>query len=230
MGEGTGSQDCHRCGASLPSPDMFCPTCGAPQLRYEPSVDAADGNTEAKGHARGEISWKQAIAAAVTFAVPVGLLSSSLVPLLSAGCCLWVIGGAIAAVALYQRRSASTVLSRHVGSRIGLIIGLFAAAVAAASDAVSMIFERYVMRGGESMEKAYQTSMEQASAMAAQISNHSPAQAQEMLRFALSPDGRAASALLSALMMSVGITVFSMIGGSLGSRIFSGRNTALRNS
>jgi hypothetical protein len=208
---------------------MFCPHCGAPQLRYEPSEDAVNGNPETAGSGPGEIRWKQAIVAAITFAVPVGLLSSSVIPILSAGCCLWVLGGAIAAVALYQRRSASTMLSRHVGSRIGLIIGILAATVAAGFNAASMLFERYVMHGGEAMEKAYQTSMEQGSALTAQISSFSPAQAQEALHFWLSPDGRAAVTLLAALMTSIGITVFSMIGGSLGARIFSGRNPSLRN-
>jgi len=222
-------QDCHRCASPLATPETFCPTCGAPQLRYETDSEAANGNPQNSSDAPREVRWKQAIGAAITFAVPVGLLSSSVVPVLSAGCCLWVLGGAIAAVALYQRRSATPILSRHVGSRIGMIIGLLAAAVATAFNAGSMLFERHVLHAGEAMDKAYQASMEQGSVMAAQLSNLSPAQSQEAIHFWLTPDGRAVLTLLTALMTSIGITVFSTIGGALGSRIFSGRNPALRN-
>ncbi len=53
----------------------------------------------------------------------------------------------------------------------------------------------------------------------------SPVESHEAIQFLLSPDGRAASALLTAVMTSAGITVFSMIGGALGTRIFSGRDS-----
>jgi hypothetical protein len=79
------------------------------------------------------------------------------------------------------------------------------------------------------MDKVYQTSMEQGSLMAAQMTNISAAQSQEAMHFWLTPDGHAVVTLLTALMTSIGITVFSTIGGALGSRIFSGRNPALRN-
>jgi hypothetical protein len=222
-------QDCHRCASPLATPETFCPTCGAPQLRYEIDSETANGNPQTTLDAVREVRWKQAIGAAVTFAVPVGVLCSPVVPILSAGCCLWVLGGAIAAVALYQRRSGSSVLSRQVGSRIGLIIGVLAATVAAAFNAGSLLVQRYLFHAGEAMDKTYQASMEQGSVMAAQLSNLSAAQSQEAIRFWLTPDGRAVLTLLTALLTSIGITVFSAIGGALGSRIFSGRNPALRN-
>jgi hypothetical protein len=211
-------------------PDNFCPNCGAPQLLYE--VDADNPNLAASPamSATRDIQWKTAIGAAVTFAVPVGLLCSSAVPLLSSGCCLWVVGGAVAAVGLYQRRAASALLTRRVGVRIGTIIGVMAAVVASAFNAGAAVFQRYALHGGDAMEKAFQTSMEQGSAIASQFISSSPAQAKEALDFWISPDGRAAATLLTALLTSAGITVFSMIGGALGTRIFSGRNASLRNS
>jgi hypothetical protein len=113
--------------------------------------------------------------------------------------------------------------------RIGAIIGLMAAAVAAAFNAAAMVVERYVLHGGDAMEKTYQATMEQVSAATMQISSGSPAEMRDAMRFLLSPDGQAASALLTALLSSIGIAVFSMIGGALGTRIFSGRNPSLRN-
>jgi len=221
-------KDCHRCGSPLASPEIFCPNCGAPQLLYEAGGEGSDGATETGVAATRDIQWTQAVGAAVTLAVPVGLLCSPVVPILSGACCLWVVGGAVLAVGLYQRRSAARVLARPIGVRIGTMIGLMAAAVAAAFNAAAMVFERYVLHGGDGIDKAYQATMEQVSAATMQVSSGSPAEVRDAMRFLLSPDGRAASALLTALMSAVGITVFSMIGGALGTRIFSGRNPSPR--
>jgi hypothetical protein len=224
------AKDCHRCGAPLASPETFCPNCGAPQLLYEAGGEGSDGAAEPGVPVLRDIQWSQAVGAAITFAVPVGLLCSPVVPILSSACCLWVIGGAVAAVGLYQRRSATRILARPVGVRIGTMIGMMAAAVAAAFNAAAMVLERYVLHGGDAIDKAYQATMEQVSVATMQVSSGSPAEVRDAMQFLLSPDGRAASALLTALMSSVGITVFSMIGGALGTRIFSGRNPSLRNS
>jgi hypothetical protein len=223
-------KECHRCGSPLVTPEMFCPTCGSPQLLYEAGAEVADGTGDTGTHALRDIQWKAAVGAAVTFAVPVGVLCSPVVPILSGGCCLWVVGGSIAAVGLYQRRAAVRTLARPVGIRIGTIIGVMAAAVACAFNAGALVFARYVLHGGDAMDKAYQTTMEQVSALTAQFSGGPPAESREAIQFLMSPDGRAASAILAALMTSAGITVFSMIGGALGTRIFSGRNPSPENS
>jgi hypothetical protein len=216
--------DCHRCGSPLASPEMFCPNCGAPQLLYDAENGTGEDSNNPVSAPLRDIHWKSAIGAAVTFAVPVGVLCSPVVPILSGGCCLWVIGGAIAAVGLYQRRAAVRSLARAVGIRIGTVIGLMAATVACAFNAGALVFVRYALHGGATMEKAYQATMDQVSALTAQFSGGTPAESHEALQFLLSPDGRAASALLTALMTAAGITVFSMIGGALGTRIFSGRD------
>ena len=209
---------------------MFCPNCGAPQLLYDAESGALDESGVAAAPGARDIHWKAAIGAAVTFAVPVGVLCSPVVPILSGGCCLWVVGGAIAAVGLYQRRAAVRRLARPVGIRIGTIIGLMAATVACAFNAGALVFVRYALHGGDAMEKGYQATMDQVSAMMAQFSAGTPVESHETTQFLLSPDGRAASALMTALMTSAGITVFSMIGGALGTRIFSGRDPAPENS
>jgi hypothetical protein len=222
--------DCHRCGSPLASPEMFCSNCGAPQLLYDAEGGAGEGTSLASAPAVRDIHWKAAIGAAVTFAVPVGVLCSPVVPILSGGCCLWVVGGAIAAVGLYQRRAAVRTLARPVGIRIGTIIGLMAAVVACAFNSGALVFVRYALHGGEAMERAYRATMDQVSTLTAQFSGGNPVESHEALQFLVSPDGRAASALLTALMTSAGITVFSMIGGALGTRIFSGRDPSPENS
>ncbi len=152
--------DCHRCGSQLASPEMFCPNCGAPQLLYDAGAETEDGSSDLGSPTLRNIQWKPAVGAAITFAVPVGLLCSQVVPVLSGGCCLWVVGGAVAAVGLYQRRAATSILPRPVGIRIGTIIGIMAATVACAFNAGAAVFERYVLHGGDAMDKAYQATTE----------------------------------------------------------------------
>jgi hypothetical protein len=220
-------RECHRCGAALASPEAFCSSCGAPQLRYEVDADAVNGAPDPNTAIPRDIRWKQAIGSAVTFAVPVGVLCSLFVPLY--GGWLWVIAGSIGAVGLYQRRSGTRVLGRGVGVRIGSIIGILAAAVAAAFSAGSMVIARYVLHGGDAIDKMFQASLKEGSDFAARLMQASPEQAALAVRFWSSPEGRAAATLVTVAISSIGITVLSMIGGALGSRIFSGRNSSLPN-
>jgi len=226
--------DCHRCGSPLNfppgAPAAFCPHCGLPQFLYDSGSDAVARSTDVPPPPPRKIDWKHALGAATTFAVPVGFMCSSVVPALASGCCLWVLAGSVAAVGLYKRRSAFRILPPSVAMRIGTVHGLMASAIAAAINAATLVFSRYALHAGDLIEKTFQSSMEQGSAMASQMVSSSPEQTKEMLQFWLSPDGRAAATLLTAVMFSVGITVFSMIGGALGARIFAGPNAAMRNS
>lgn len=227
-------KDCHRCGSPLNfppgSPAAFCQHCGSPQFLYDSGGDAGAPSTEVAPPPPRRIDWKHAIGAAAIFAAPVGILCSSILPAVASGCCLWVLAGAVAAIGLYKRRSACRVLAPSAAMRIGAVLGLMAAAVAAAVNAGAAVFGRYALHGGDAMEKLFASSMQQGSAMASQMMATSPDETREMLRFWLSPDGRAAATLLTAAMFSVGITVFSMIGGALGARIFSGQSASMRNS
>ena len=72
---------------------------------------------------------------------------------------------------------------------------------------------------------------EQATQATAQLFPQLPQQASQMsLHFWLSPDGRAAGELLNAIVFSVGMLVFSTIGGALGARIFTTRTGAFKSS
>ena len=176
-----------------------------------------------------DASWRDAILAALTFAVPVGILSSGLLPFASGGLCLWVIGGAIAAVNLYRRRSTASLLDTRVGLRIGLVLGLTAGLLSSTLDGLIMVAERYVLHKGEVPDKEVQSMIELFMAPYAQ----NP-QAQSQLRdiFAAlnTGDGKAALVLFVAVSSSLGILAFSSIGGALGAKIFSIRKMGVRNS
>src|SRR5271170_5576350 len=139
---------CHRCGAALNSSDeLFCPHCGAPQLRYEPSdepgISAASRPQTIFGGNLDVVSWKAAVVSALLVAIPVGLLSS----ILDFGS-LWVIGGGIATVSLYRRRVGIPPTSR-MGWRIGGLLGVLAAFISTAIYSLKLLVQRYKLHSSE---------------------------------------------------------------------------------
>lgn len=216
---------------------MFCPSCGSPQLRLEPNgemeglASSRDSSAEAM-EARGT-SWKHAISAAAMVGLPMGLLSSSVLPL-ATGSFLWLVGGAMAAVALYQRRSKNSLLNLRTGLRIGMVAGIVAAFFATACNAGLLLFQRHALH----MSKAIDESMDgNIKAMVAQMGGRmvqstpeAQAQVQAYFRFLLSPDGKAFLGLTSAATAAAGMIMFAALGGALGARILAARRRPLSNS
>src|SRR6201994_1268174 len=119
---------CHRCGATIGASELFCSACGSPQLRFSQQAESEGSwsGRSSSAPARTEgISWKDAILSALLVAVPTGLLTA--ISVLSWGCCLWVVGGAVLAVSVYHRRAPAFMLETRSGVRIGAIAGLIAA-------------------------------------------------------------------------------------------------------
>lgn len=219
---------CHRCGTGLESEDTFCPNCGAPQLRFEPNEETASYAASLRQgygvHRPNSIRWRKAIGAAITFSVPMGLMSSNLLPLTSLGCCLWIIGGAMATVALYRRRANVAAISTKAGVRIGFVAGLMAALATTAFSALAVAMERFVFHRGNVIDSTFQAQLEQLVHMAQ--SNPDPqGQMQEFIRFLATPDGRAAWILAGTGTLGAGIIVFSTLGGALGARFFGSRSS-----
>ena len=221
---------CHRCGATLSASELFCPTCGSPQLKFAqqdeletgPAGDRAPGRTP---RVQG-ISWKDAILAALVVAIPAGLLSA--VSVLAWGCCIWVVGGAMLAIVLYHRRAPGFLLETRSGVRIGAVAGLIAAYSSVSATAAWRMFARYVLHQGVAIDQFYDEVIRQSTAL---VQSNPDAQAQwnSYVHFLMSPDGRAAYTLMNAASSSVGIIVFSAIGGALGVRLLTPRKPTLRN-
>jgi hypothetical protein len=215
---------CHRCGSTLSASELFCPTCGAPQLKVTQQEDGEIGYSGGRSpvtlaRAQG-ISWKDAILAALLVAVPAGLLSA--VSVLSWGCCLWVVGGAVMAIAVYHRRAPTFLLETRSGVRIGAVAGLIAAYSYAIATAVWRVFARYVLHQGYAIDQFYDSVIQQSTALV-QANPDAQAQWRTYVHFLMSPDGRAAYTLMNAATTSVGIVLFSAIGGALGVRLLAPR-------
>ena len=221
---------CHRCGTTLSASELFCPNCGSPQLKFAQQEEGenafAGGRPSGKlGRAQG-ISWKDAILAALLVAVPAGLLSA--VSVLSWGCCLWVVGGAVLAIVVYHRRAPTFLLETRSGIRIGAVAGLIAAYSSVIATAVWRVFARYVLHQGYAIDQFYDSVIRQ-SAVLMQANPDAQAQWRSYLQFLLSPDGRAAYTLMNEATTSVGIILFSAIGGALGVRLLTPRKPTLGN-
>jgi hypothetical protein len=222
---------CHRCGAPLNASELFCPDCGSPQLKFAHQEEGEAGypGTRPPGpplRAQG-ISWKDAILAALFVAVPAGLLTA--ISVLSWGCCLWVVGGAVLAILVYHRRAPAFLLETRSGVRIGAVTGLIAAYSSVIATAVWRVFARYVLHQGYAIDQFYDSVIKQSTALV-QASPDAQAQWQTYVHFLMSPDGRAAYTLMNAATTSTGIILFSALGGALGVRLLSARKTTLGNS
>lgn len=209
---------------------MFCPNCGSPQLKFaqQEEGEAVYGGVRPPGappRAQG-ISWRDAILAALLVAVPAGLLSA--VSVLSWGCCLWVVGGAVLVIVLYHRRAPGFLLETRSGVRIGAVAGLIAAYSSVIATAVGRIFARYVLHQGYAIDQFYNAVIQQSTALV-KTNPDAEAQWRAYVHFLMSPDGRAAYTLINAATTSVGIILFSAIGGALGVRLLAPRKTPLGN-
>jgi hypothetical protein len=224
---------CQRCHETLREADRYCPVCGLPQLVYIASEslsvslndEAAAPGGEMLGLGDG-IAWRPALQAAVLLAIPAGVLSSSLSPILAL---VWVMGAAAWAVGLYAKRVRQGRLSMKSGARIGLVTGLFAAWLSFGVNGVALWVTRFLRHQGGQIDAewvgAVQQSVERNQQIVAQA-GMSAAQASEMLQVTqwfkalmLSPEGRAGFALVGLLALAAILLVVATIGGAVGARL-----------
>ncbi len=214
---------CPRCQTVIPPQARFCPECGSPQLTVEtiePETDTPSGSVDSSFQG-SEIAWPTAIETAALLSFPAGLLSS----LLSFSS-LWVIAGGVWTVTIYRRRTAIRALGPGIritpglGSRIGVVFGVFAAVVATAIDAVTLLLTRYGLhRGGEidsRLHQAMQAGIDRVLASNPEAAHQIP----WFFQFWLSSDGQAALVLTSAVLSAASMLGFSALGGALGARYF----------
>jgi hypothetical protein len=226
---------CHRCGANLETSDIFCPDCGSPQIRFDALTEEAPLGVQARQlQSRGQgIFWKAAIQASLWVGVPAGILSA--VTVLSRGCCLWVTGGAMVAILLYHQRAPDSHIGPKQGLRIGAVAGIIAAYSAVAATAISRVIERFVLHRGSEIDHFYDAILKQLydsmlhqSMTLMQSNPEAQAQWHNYAHFLLTPDGRAAFTLMNSVTSSIGIVIFSAIGGVLGVKLFAQGKGRLR--
>lgn len=206
--------------------ELFCPHCGAPQLRVEESeaIQAGQDGTlqQSLNRAADIMRWRSAITTALYVAAPVAVIAA----LTSVGAFVVFLGGFIT-VYLYHRRTAAPTDGR-IGWRIGGLTGVIAAIFWLAVEAFFMLFQRYAMHQGPAIDSTFQNSIKSAIATMNQENPNFQHQVPWFVHFWLSPAGIATLYLTGISIFALSMVFFSALGGALGGS--SRRNRSSQNS
>jgi hypothetical protein len=164
------------------------------------------------------VDWKPAIRAAVTLAVPAGLLCSMLSPVSIFGLFLMAMAAAWTVV-LYVRSQRPAWITVGAGARIGLVTGLMGSWIAAATTGVTLFVMRFLLHQGRFFDDFWndfvnQQLVQQWTSMGVDTSTIAMTRA-----WLMAPEGRAGAMLSAVLFLSVGLLFFAVGGGALGARL-----------
>jgi hypothetical protein len=223
---------CYKCQTAIDETLPFCPHCGAPQIRVaSPDDDAASSPTSPDSGRTlvtpsswapggpgylpqpGAIQWDLAWKGALLAGLAASLLTA--LPLLSFGCCLWLLGSGALAVWLYQRRVPGALVTPGMGMRIGAVSGV-------AGFVVTTIWS--VLRFATDSQE-FRTALQQQ--MDKSIAANPDPRAQEIMRQFMSnlntPQGLATFFVLLLAIMGVVFILSGAAGGALGASLFARR-------
>lgn len=243
---------CHRCHGELPlsAPGtqgnesveeraLYCPHCGAPQLRLpdymrqetDVSVDD-DSTTVSTGrtpppHPRG-VEWRAALtsAAIVSLVAAVLVVVGLKVPFASFLSTVWVIGAAVVAMTIYARRSPTAWMDGRIGLRVGLATGVMMLGAIAVALAITGVVMRF---GLHRMGDFDANVSQQMSVMQQQLGERMADQQQpagfraHMLGFLGSPEVRGGLAIFYLATFDALILVFAAGGGAFAGMMRSAR-------
>jgi RNA polymerase subunit RPABC4/transcription elongation factor Spt4 len=218
---------CNRCHQSVPADSCFCPNCGLPQLVYTSEETSAATTAERWTGAvqdAATVEWRPALRLAMLLAVPAGLLSCGQSPLWPLSL-LWMAAAAAWTVTLYARRQRPGWITVGAGARIGMVTGLIAGWLTFALSSTTLYALRYAFRQGKEMDDAYSAGV---TLMSQWLQSFSPdpqttADLKNRLAWSLTPEGRAGSALSSAIMAQAAFVLCAAAGGAIGARLIARR-------
>jgi len=221
---------CNRCHQSVPVDSCYCPACGLPQLVYsaegEGGVPPGSERWPEPVRDAGSIDWKPGLRAALTLAVPAGLLSSGISPLSALGI-FWMAGAAAAAVVLYMRSQRPAWITIGAGARIGLVTGLIAGWVAFGVSGIWLFVQRVVLHQAGQIDSVYtaflvafeQKAHESMASMTASDAAQLQATLAQIQAWLTSPEGHAAIWAISIAFNCAFLVLFAVGGGALGARM-----------
>jgi hypothetical protein len=216
-----------RCREDLPpGRTMFCPACGAPQLRVsEDEIEAAAAALAGLNAPRSPdvrlIQWPAAVSVSLICGVAAGVLCSMLVGGLQFLLVLWAAGGAIAGVTLYSRRFPRAWIGGGVGARIGLLCGLFSASVSTLLSSLVLVAQRFLFGQGQQIDTALDGMVKQLAAVSAQVTPQG--QPNPYLALVNGPEGHAVLLITTMIGTFFFTMFFSLIGGAAGGHYFAVR-------
>jgi hypothetical protein len=162
--------------------------------------------------------------AAISLAVPAGLLSSGISPLSALGI-FWMAGAATWAVVLYMRNRQPAWITVGAGARIGLVTGLMAAWLAFGVSGAGLFATRVVMHQGPQIDSTWRDFVEKNQQMSQQLLSKMGASNDEIQasmmpqhNLMLSPEGHAGFQTAGLAWNCFLLVLFSIAGGALGAR------------
>ena len=175
------TERCHRCDAELPrvvsdagyrEPEalLFCPHCGAPQIRLPEQVQVRPLTLDAESSTGRlpppnprAVDWPVALQVAALVALGGAVLAgigavSAAASLLGA---VWVMACGVTAIALYTRRRPRAWMDRKTGQRIGFVTGLLTVCALAVAGAGEGVTKRFVLKNMAGADHEYTQQMQQ---------------------------------------------------------------------
>jgi hypothetical protein len=147
----------------------------------------------------------------------VGAAVLTAIPVVSLGCCLWMLGAGALSVSFYQKRVPDTVITPGMGMKLGALAGVFAFVVNAMLSTISFLGLRASGGFRHAMEEQMQKQM---------ASNPDP-KVQEMMQrmfgWMNTPQGAATLIVFFLLIMAAVFVIFTGAGGALGASMFGRR-------
>jgi hypothetical protein len=211
---------CSRCRQTVEPGACYCPTCGLPQLVYNPEPALGSEEPTLWNDAvrdAGSIAWRPALLCSLKLAVPAGILSALLAPAGMLGLMVMGVAG-LWAVSLYTRSQQPPWITIGAGARVGFVTGLVGCWTSMATAAVALFAMRFWMHQGAIFDNFWQSVVgdqltQQWSGMG--MDAQAIAQGKSWL---LSPEGRAAWVLCAMGCFAVLLLMFAVAGGALGAR------------
>jgi hypothetical protein len=218
---------CYKCQTSIDESLPFCPHCGAPQIRVAMPEDDAPASPNAvtpnvspatwgaapppyQPHAiQWDVAWKGAF---LTGAIA-GILTAA--PIVSVGCCLWLLGAGALAVSLYQRRIPGAFVTPGMGMRLGALSGM------CGFFAFAICYTFAFVRDSGEFRRVFIESIQRSSA------SNPDARVQEMVAQLVNnlnnPEVLATYFVFMLVIMAIVFVVFTAAGGALGASMFARR-------
>jgi hypothetical protein len=230
-------ETCQRCHETLNGEDLYCPSCGLPQLTYlaaempQVTADESGGRGNGLGAYAGQgafgavagIEWKPALNAALTLGVPAGVLCFGVLPIGLLG----MMAAAAWAVSLYAKRTSPLDLTTGAGARIGLVTGLFASWLTVSLFGFGLWVSRFVLHQGGEWDSLWLNQVEKSNQeMLAQMGagNAQSTQVAGTLRtLMLSAEGRAGLPLSGLMLVAAILLLLAVAGGALGAKLVAPR-------
>ncbi len=138
------------------------------------------------------------------------------IPIVGAGCCLWVFGAGALSVLFYSRKHAAMFLTRGMGARLGVLSGFFGFFIYIVLESVKVA----LFHLGGTMREAMRQAMERSAAQ-----NPDP-HAQQVMQWFMSPAGQAFLITFLVALSFIAFLVLAAAGGAVGAAIWGRKSGA----